>query len=126
MALNKRKVDQLIPIAVDVLKKASGGRPFPKEFPGYISSFGASLVQGHLHASISFYSDNGGAQANRSDLMGMLLEMIKSDRQQVTQSTLLEYAFANPTAKSHLLEYVVALKLALNLFPIAEGDGGRG
>lgn len=127
--INTRKVEENIKYAVEVLKERcekQGG--YPETFKGYVSSLGASMIQGHWQASIAFFSNSGGAEADRTEIPAMILEMIKrsmKDKEEIPEDSLLEFALNNPETKKMILEHLVALKLSLNLFqPLPQSNEG--
>lgn len=130
--INTRKVEENIKYAVEVLKERcekQGG--YPETFKGYVSSLGASMIQGHWQAAIAFYSNSGEAQDDRTEIPAMILEMIKrstnnkNNKAEICENSLLEFVLNNPNSKKMILEHLVALKLALNLFqPLPKSNEG--
>ena len=74
------KIEKLLPFAlnaaqkfitVDTLKLS-----VPKQFKGYISSFGASVIQSGLMPTLAFYSDAKKAKGDRSLLIPALIDIL--------------------------------------------------
>ncbi|TWS95558.1 type III-B CRISPR module-associated protein Cmr5 [Streptococcus sp. sy018] len=118
--MNKKKVDQLIPIAYDVLSKQEVLSP---ELRGYISTFGAAITMGSLLAAVAFYSSKG-ASKGRHVLPNLILSVLKEVDHTITEETLFDYVnnqFKNQNKENKeiqnaILHATIAIKLALNLF----------
>ena len=138
--MNKARVDALLPTAYDVLAEvriANQGR-IPKTYRGYIASFGAAVSGGSLLAAIAFFSEQGGAEKDRTKLMKALDllvygEQLKDER---PQGTLFEHvrkaivtggrnrtgidAKKEAACKEKIIDAAIALKLAMNLYELTE------
>ena len=96
-------------------------------YRGQIASFGASVMNGSLLASIVFFSDQSGAKVDRNLLMDAIFEILNKvidfTKLKVQPKTLFDYVKDHNTkeTKELVLEASVALKLAMNLFVLA-GD----
>jgi CRISPR-associated protein Cmr5 len=120
--MNKRKVDELIPQAYQVLRDvriADEQGKVDGKWRGQISSFGASIAQGSLLAAVSFFSAQGGADVDRSKLMEAIKRLLKKEQ------PLFKYVEGTDKrkAKEEILNAAVALKLAMNLYEL--GKGGK-
>ncbi|MDL2324174.1 hypothetical protein LJC61_03355 [Ruminococcaceae bacterium OttesenSCG-928-A16] len=118
--MNKRKVDSLIPEAYCVLKEvgiADKSGKIDKGLRGQISSFGASVSTGSLLAAISFFSARGGAAVPRELLMQAIGKLIQQD-------DLFAYVqkAGERRAKEEIINAAIALKLAMNLYELWEGE----
>lgn len=110
-----------------------------KEFKGYISSMGASIIQAGLLATLAFYQNDSGKKADSSNLLKAILILIKPGNS--TEENLVKYIIDhskkdNTTGqhvsvddldhdKLYVLEEevsdaLIALKLALRTFKIKE------
>lgn len=126
--MNKAEIDRYLPKAYLALQEfniAQNGK-VPGTFRGYISSFGASLIMGSLRAAIAFHSQQNGAKLQRDSLMKAIYYLISepATADEVTSTSLLQYVFANPEKETYIKEDIynasIALKLAMNMFVIAE------
>lgn len=141
--MNKEKVDEMIPNAVDTLetvgivKAKNGTKTIKKTYRGYISAFGASIMNGSLLAAVAFYSDKGASDEHRDYLMDAICLLLK-----YKESTGDELRNADESEfRGKLFEYVkdqidkqeenkcrediinasIALKLAMNVY-VLEGE----
>ncbi len=120
--MNKRKVNNYIGQALYTVRENEDYKNgVPKEFKGYISQLGASIIQSGLIPSVAFF-ENADKQANRerSYLLKVIFKMI--DRNAFDKdNSFLEYLLNNKDREKYLREEVmnicIALKLALRSFP---------
>jgi CRISPR-associated protein Cmr5 len=70
------KIESLLPSAITAVKNyivTDNELSVPKQFKGYISSFGASVIQSGLMPTLAFYSDAKKAKGDRSMLIPALI-----------------------------------------------------
>jgi CRISPR-associated protein Cmr5 len=74
------KIEKLLPAALDAAKMFittdEAQLTIPKQFKGYISSFGASVIQSGLMPTLAFYSDAKKAKGDRSMLIPALIHIL--------------------------------------------------
>jgi CRISPR-associated protein Cmr5 len=74
------KIEKLLPSALEAAKKFitmdNEQLSVPKQFKGYISSFGASVIQSGLMPTLAFYSDAKKAKGDRSLLVPALIDIL--------------------------------------------------
>lgn len=125
--------------AIENSKMANSSGVVEKEYKGYISSMGASIIQAGLLATLAFYQNDSGKNAHSSYLLKAILELIKLPGS--TETNLIKYVIENSKNSQPLPEYVsigdlnsdklyvleedisdalIALKLALRTFKIKE------
>ena len=115
-----QKINQLIPKAIDAIsdgEMATDGK-VEKEYKGYISSMGASILQSGLIATLAFYSkDAEGSGAKRTYLLKAIGVLVVPDN---NNSELLKYVLVNPSnqrkIENDISNALIALKLALRTF----------
>ena len=121
-----KKVNELIPKALAAITAsgmADAGK-VDKEYKGYISSMGASIIQSGLIATIAFYSnEQSGSADKRSKLMKAIVKTIISTE---SNEKLLNYVLSgtqNGTNKAEIDKHekqisttLIALKLAIRTF----------
>jgi len=63
------KINNLIPKAIQAIKNSGIEKAsvVKKEYKGYISSMGASIIQAGLLATLAFYQNDSGKKANSSN-----------------------------------------------------------
>jgi len=134
-----RRVEKLIPKAIkaakhciaeneEIVKKYNGA--VPSEYNGYISAFGAAVLQSGLKAAIAFNESASSKSAkNRRLLMLAILEIISGQNiQENSNETLLDYVLSRDTAgtkaetKAEIMDAATALKLAIRTFELKKED----
>ncbi len=133
------KINNLIPKAIQAIEHSGIEKAsvVKKEYKGYISSMGASIIQAGLLATLAFYQNDSGKKANSSNLLKAILLLIKPDDS--TETNLIKYIIDHSKKdnitgqhvsvgdldpdKLYILEEevsdaLIALKLALRTFKI--------
>ena len=81
---NKRKIDEYISKAIEVLnnnkKIVKEGSKIDKTFSGQIATFAVAVSTGSLLSAVAFFSDNGGESNERSSLMDVIYEIITDEK----------------------------------------------
>ena len=123
-----RKIDNLIPVAIKAVTKAElleDGK-ISKEYNGYISSFGAAVMQSGLKPAIAFNeSESSGSQKDRKKLMKAVLYIIKQENpnNEDMEDKLLSYVLKNDNLQEKILDAATALKLVIRTFKLKkEGE----
>lgn len=120
--MNKKKVESYMSKAMYILNEEFKDKPIPREFKGYISQFGASIIQSGLMPAVAFFENgDSGAKENRPFIVKAVFKMI-ADRE-ADNMTLLEYIYKNEDKdrlKEEIINAVIALKLVLKSFKIDE------
>ncbi len=133
------KINNLIPKAMQAIENSGivHDDVVAKEYNGYISSMGASIIQAGLLATLAFYQNDSGKKAKSSYLLIAILDLIKPHGS--TETNLIKYIIDNSIIlqddyvsvddsdpdKLYVLEEevsdaLIALKLALRTFKIKE------
>lgn len=132
--MNKKRVDKNIGNAYEILQSKEIGiavdGKIAKGYRGQISTFGAAISSGSLLAAIAFFSDKGKAQVNREKLMKAIMELVKRNHDNVKEDELFHYVKNRTKSegesiylKEEILDYAIAIKLAMNLYTLTEEIG---
>ena len=126
--MNKNLVEELLPHAVKAIKDTGicdEKQRIDKTFRGQISSFGAAVSTGSLLAAVAFFSAKGGASVDRQHLMEAINNMLRDSKRATVGATLFD-TVKNAADKQKIKEDVlccaVAIKLAMNLFDLGQGE----
>lgn len=135
-------INKLIPKAIQAIKDskmADSSNVVNKEFKGYISSMGASILQTGLLATIAFYANDDNKKAKSSFLLKAIFLMIKPNNSNT--NNLITYVINQSKKDANLPDNVsinnldfdklyleeekitnalIALKLALRTFKLTE------
>jgi CRISPR-associated protein Cmr5 len=97
-----------------------------KSYNSYISSFGASLIQSGLKATIALFeniNNQDKTNAPRYKLMTIILNILKKHYKNSTKDRLLEYLLEQENDKllqEKIVDIAIAIKLAIRTFPLGE------
>ena len=117
--MNKRKVDDLIPKAVEILTDtgiANKEGKIKKTYRGQISTFGAAIINGSLISAVAFFSDNGNSSTERSKLIEAIGKLIPESREDLFEYVKKSVKSKKKEVKEEILNAAIALKLAMNLY----------
>lgn len=131
--MNKIKVEKLIPIAIECIEKTKliivKENKIPKEFNGYISNFGASIIQSGLMSTVAFFeAKDTSSNQDRSKLTKLILNVINKEKDRNFEIdekiNLLDYILKNKSKKNIVKEEVInaaiAVKLAMRVFEFTD------
>lgn len=131
--MNKIKVEKLIPIAIECIEKTKliivKENKIPKEFNGYISNFGASIIQSGLMSTVAFFeAKDTSSNQDRSKLTKLILNVINKEKDRNFEIdekiNLLDYILKNESKKNIVKEEVInaaiAVKLAMRVFEFTD------
>jgi len=118
-----KRVEQYIPKAIEVLEAKFPDGEIPKAYNGYISTFGASIIQAGLKPTLALFENN---QANtikdRTILTKTILKILDSNTQ---ETSLLRYVINRnqneDLLKKRIIDIAIAIKLAIRTFKLIEG-----
>ena len=123
--MNRLRIENSIGDAYAILAEvgiAEKGK-LDNAFRGQISGLGASICTGHLLASIAFFSEKGEAKADRTRLLTAIYRLVQKNHADAAEPTLFAYvkrryadAGSRAALKEEILDYAIALKLAMNLY----------
>lgn len=122
-----RIINKLIPKALNAIEKskmADSNHKVEKEYKGYISSMGASIIQSGLMATLAFYSnEQSGISDKRLKLLNAIVKIIVDPG---SNEKLLNYVLISTNNGENKFELdkmerkisnsLIALKLALRTF----------
>ncbi len=121
--MDKNRVEELIPKAMESVEKfIIKNNSVASEFKGYISTFGAGIVQNGLLSTLAFY-ENKSANTNedRSSLLKAIFYLIDKKSMEEFEESLLKYVLEKDDRdyiKEEIVNAAIAIKLALRTFPV--------
>jgi CRISPR-associated protein Cmr5 len=127
---NKRKVDEYIPPAREILSDCgiADGDTINKTYRGQISSFGAAVSMGSLLSAVAFFSAQGSSSTERQRLMDAIYKLITGAAPaEGNERALFDYVKDRSgtrdlrrEAKNEVYNAAIALKLAMNLYELKD------
>ena len=129
----KSQVEKFLPAALEAVNRHfmtdDQGQPrekIPKQFKGYISSFGAAVIQTGLLPAVAFYSVRGSAEEERGRVIEAIFYVLRENDIVANYNNLMQFLVANRQRldyfKPKIMDAATALKLALRTFPIEKQD----
>jgi len=125
--MNKHLVERFIPDAYTALKNNAviykDGK-ISNTLKANIASFGASVQMGSLLAAVAFFSQQGGADQPRQELLNIIFQILRKQEEIPEEyENLFDYICKVHTArvKELVISAAVAVKLAMNLFELDKG-----
>ncbi|MCR5782221.1 MAG: hypothetical protein K6G90_05730 [Clostridia bacterium] len=123
--MNKRKVEEYIPVAIKALKnenlKIAKNGKIEKTFRGAISTFGAAITMGSFRAAVAFFSDKGSSTIERTELIKALYFITKGqwkEAKDIFDEVSDLKGKSMDEMKEDFINASVALKLAMNSFDL--------
>ncbi|AVQ46527.1 hypothetical protein N496_10540 [Clostridium botulinum A2B3 87] len=142
--MNKREIEKQIPIAIDLIDEFMKKKKFlkkddkeddkklkgiPKEYKGYISNFGASIIQSGLLSTVAFFEANDSkSKSDKQVLMELILKVVdiynEKQLEWKNNSPFLHYILENNNKQTEeeVINAAIAVKLAMRVFKFTENS----
>jgi len=121
-----KKLNRLTPLALKSAKNLVENGRIPREYNGYIASFGASIILSGLLPAVAFYENiNAVANQDKTKMTKAILSIIKEDKRISEEyGTLMDFVLSSGVAniKQEILDAATALKLAIRTFKFTEKE----
>ena len=120
--MSKKRVENYIPRAIEVLEEKFKNKAIPKEYNGYISAFGAGIIQNGLKPTVAIYENKQANNKSDKDVLTeIILQIIDSNTQ---ENSLLRYILSSKESEDILKEKIkdaaIAIKLSIRTFKLVE------
>jgi CRISPR-associated protein Cmr5 len=117
--MSKKNIEKHIPTALKVLEKIFGDA-IPSAYNGYISSFGASIMQSGLKPTLAlFENENAKTLKKKEILTSVIMEILEPS---TNETSLLKYVINSKDDETHLkkqiLDISIAIKLSIRTFKL--------
>ena len=119
--MSKRNIEAYIPKVLEVLDRTFTDGVVPSAYNGYISSFGASIMQSGLLPTLALFENtNASTKENKEYLSYLIVQVLRGDSADVS---LLRYVLnANQEfLKKEILDISIAIKLSIRTFKLDKG-----
>jgi len=122
--MSRGRVERYIPKALEVLDRTFDDGKIPSAYNGYISAFGASIIQSGLLPTLALYENtNASTKENKEYLSYLIVQILRESNDDIS---LLRYVVDSRESREYLREQIVdisiAIKLAIRTFELKKGD----
>ena len=120
--MSKKRIENYIPDAMDVLEKEFETGVIPSSYNGYISSFGASIMQSGLKPTLAlFENENAETKAKKQLLPSIILNILDKNTK---ETSLLKYVLNGNESllKDKIMDISIAVKLSIRTFKLDKGE----
>ncbi len=118
--MSRKQIEKMIPDAMRVLSEEFPNGQIPSSYNGYISAFGASIVQSGLKPTLAVYENmNASSKEDKTVLTKLIVRIIAPEYRE----SLLNYVLDEGEAREQLLrdkivDAAVAIKLSIRTFKL--------
>jgi len=121
--MSKKRIEKYIPEAMKVLDATFENGIVPSSYNGYISSFGASIIQSGLKPTLAlFENENAKTEEKKQLLPRLILQVLEKDSE---ETSLLHYVLQRKEQelflKQKILDISIAIKLCIRTFKLDKG-----
>jgi len=121
--MSKKRVEKYIPKSLQVLDATFKDGEIPSAYNGYISSFGASVMQSGLKPTLALFENkNADTKENKEYLTKIILKILDDTTE---ESSLLRYVLQSKKdeqyIKEQILDISIAIKLSIRTFKLVDG-----
>jgi len=119
--MSKRNIEAYIPKVLEVLDRTFTEGVVPSAYNGYISSFGASIMQSGLLPTLALFENtNASTKENKEYLSYLIVQVLRGNDDDVS---LLRYVLDGneQLLKKEILDISIAIKLSIRTFKLDKG-----
>lgn len=122
--MSKKRIEIYIPKAIEVLDATFTDGVIPSAYSGYISSFGASVMQSGLKPTLALFENKDAAtKEDKEYLTKIILQILDSSSNEIS---LLRYVLGSTKEEQYLKEQIldisIAVKLSIRTFKLDKGE----
>ncbi len=120
--MSRRSIEKYIPQTMEVLDREFGDGVIPSAYNGYISSFGASVIQSGLLPTLALFENtNASTKEDKSYLTYIIFQVLTGRDDDVS---LLHYVLDNNESllRQQILDIAIAIKLSIRTFKLNKGS----
>lgn len=119
--MSKKNIERYIPKALEVLDESFKEGSIPSAYNGYISSFGASIMQSGLLPTLALFENTNASTEENKEYLSYLILRILTNRDD--DISLLRYVIDQNNEmflKRKILDISIAIKLSIRTFNLVE------
>ena len=122
--MSRKNIEKYIPEAIEVLSIKFKNGKIPSSYNGYISSFGASIIQSGLKPTLALFENQNNQDNTREDRSVLPILILKVLDENTEETSLLRYVINNneEVLKQKIIDVAIALKLSIRTFKLDKGE----
>jgi CRISPR-associated protein Cmr5 len=120
--MSKRSIENYIPVVMEVLQKSFPKGEIPSSYNGYISAFGASIMQSGLKPTLALFENENNQDRTKEDksfLPKIILQVLDGSH---ADDSLLRYVLSKPQReeilRQQIIDIAIAVKLSIRTFKL--------
>lgn len=120
--MSKKNIEKYIPKALEVLHQEFSSGVIPSAYNGYISSFGASVLQSGLIPTLALFENTDAkTKEDKSYLTYLIFRVLTNSNDDIS---LLTYVLnhKNDNLKPKIIDIAIAIKLSIRTFKLDKGE----
>ena len=120
--MSKKNIEKYIPEVMNVLQNEFPDGVISSAYNGYISSFGASVIQSGLLPTLALFENtNAQTKEDKSYLTYIIFRVLSNSKDDIS---LLHYVLLNNNKeyKQTILDIAIAIKLSIRTFKLKKGE----
>jgi len=120
--MSKKRIEKYIPDAMRVLDKEFSDGIIPSAYNGYISSFGASVMQSGLLPTLALFENtNARTKESKEYLTHIIIQVLTGKNDDIS---LLTHVLNNneKLLKQEIMDIAIAIKLSIRTFKLDKGE----
>lgn len=119
--MSKKLIDKMVPSAIEIVKNSPivKNGVIESKYNGYISSFGASIIQAGLNSTVAFFGKMIGEGKDRKDILDAIWNLIETENLNRECNSIQEFVQLKDV-KPTIMNATIALKLAIRVFSKAD------
>lgn len=122
--MSKKSIEQYIPKVLEVLDRTfTESEAIPSAYNGYISAFGASIVQSGLLPTLALFENTtASTKENKEYLSYIIVQVLRGSTEDVSLLRHVLTSNNKTLAKQQILDIAVAIKLSIRTFKLDKGE----
>jgi len=120
--MSRRSIENYIPKVLKVLDRSFTNGDVPSSYNGYISSFGASIIQSGLLATLALFENTNASSKENKEYLSYIIVQVLTDRDD--DISLLRYVLSKDKQlmKQKILDISIAIKLSIRTFNLTREE----
>jgi len=122
--MSKKNIEKYIATAIKVLEEEFKKGTISSSYNGYISSFGASIIQSGLEPTLALFENKNATTKEKKEKLPLLILQVldPASKEDSLLRYVLQHAKDEEYIKQQILDISVAIKLSIRTFKLDKGQ----